>query len=362
MDANVTDKFTGTLDRIQIVDLLQAACFNELSTDIEVLSGAAAGTIKIRSGQVHAARAADLSGEEALTEILSWFSGFYQFVPDSDVIHQDIKKPWEQLLIDAIRRRILGDSGPSSGAFGFSGEIIQIDLTGLIQLACVSGTSRALEVETPGSTGRICFEGNGIIHAECGDLTGRDAFFELMLAHNGSFRSVPPQPDTPRSIEDTWEDLLVEARRLRASRDGSAEEGEKAAQTLLQKIQRMKVAEKIRQALLGDKETRTILLRDSNRMVQIAVIGNPKISDGEVALIAGSKQMDEEVLRKIANNREWMRMHQIRVALVSNPKCPFGIAGRLIETLGNLDWKRLATSKSVPAVVSQAAKRLLTKK
>ena len=96
----------------------------------------------------------------------------------------------------------------------------------------------------------------------------------------------------------------------------------------------MNAAEKIRLALMGNKESRTILARDSNRMVQLAVISNPKISESEVTLIAASRYTDEEVFRRIAASREWMRLHQVRLALVNNPRCPLPIAGKLIETLG----------------------------
>ena len=57
--------------------------------------------------------------------------------------------------------------------------------------------------------------------------------------------------------------------------------------------------------MTADKETRGILIRDSNRMIQVAVISNPKITDGEVAAIAYSRQVDDEVLRRIAAEKEW---------------------------------------------------------
>ena len=105
-----------------------------------------------------------------------------------------------------------------------------------------------------------------------------------------------------------------------------------------------------------------LLARDSNRMVQLAVIGNPKLSEFEVTLIAASRSTDEEVFRKIAANREWMRLHQVRTALVNNPKCPIPIASKLVETLGHQDWKRIAASRSVPSVICAMAKRLIGKK
>jgi hypothetical protein len=123
----------------------------------------------------------------------------------------------------------------------------------------------------------------------------------------------------------------------------------------------MKVADKVRLALSGDKETRAVLMRDSNKMVQLAVAGNPRLTEGEVALMAASRYSEDEVLRRIAATREWMQFYQVRLALVTNPKCPIPISTKVLETLGHRDWKRLAGNKSVPSLVSQMATRLLNK-
>jgi hypothetical protein len=215
-----------------------------------------------------------------------------------------------------------------------------------------------LKVEEHDAT--IVFNEEGICHAEYGEISGESALSEMVLAEEGTFESARPWGDEPVTIERPWDDVLAEARQRRDENRGGAPG--RSILNFLQQIQRIKVAAKIHLALTGPKEARMILARDSNKMVQLAVIQNPRLSEFEVVLIASSRATDEEVFRKITASREWMRLHQIRAGLVNNPKCPVPIASKLIETLGRQDWKRIAANRSVPSVINAAAKRLLSKK
>lgn len=125
--------------------------------------------------------------------------------------------------------------------------------------------------------------------------------------------------------------------------------------SLFQKIQSMTVSEKLELARTTSKEGRTILMRDSNRLVQLAVVDSPKITETEVAAIVQNRQINDEVLRKIAMNREWLRNYQIRLALVNNPKTPLTIAMAQVSYLNQKDLKALAKSKGVPRPLVIAA-------
>jgi hypothetical protein len=358
-DRHIIEKFSGNFDRVQLVDLVQLVCLARMSRDIEIESGEGAGKICIREGQIEHSEMGTIAGEDALKEIFLLPTGFFRFRPETAEVPHLIKKSWEQLLIEAIRCRndknlplLLGP-----GNSGFSGNMSQIDLADILQLACMTRADRVLRIDSTQTGWMICISEDGVSHAECGELSGETAFNEIMMAENGEFQSLVPRGDEPVTIEKPWENLLIDSMRYRDEKRGTDEESSQT-QTLFQKIQRMKVAEKIRMAMTGDKETRTHLMRDSNRMVQIAVVSNPRISEGEVALLAGSKGVDDEVLRRISSNREWVRLYQVRLALVTNPKCPLTISGKLIQTLGPPDWKRIQASKSVPTVIAQMANRL----
>jgi hypothetical protein len=117
----------------------------------------------------------------------------------------------------------------------------------------------------------------------------------------------------------------------------------------------MTVAEKIDLARNAPKEARTLLLRDSNKLVQIAVITSPKITESEIIAIANNKQVSDEVLREIAMNREWLRNYQVRLALVNNPKTPLSIAMAQIPYINQRDLSMLAKSRAIPRPIMVAA-------
>ena len=102
----------------------------------------------------------------------------------------------------------------------------------------------------------------------------------------------------------------------------------------------MSVSEKLDLARKGSKEARAILIRDSNRLVQLAVIQSPKITEGEVLMVASNRQIDDDVLKHIALSREWLKNYQIRVALANNPKTPLPEAMKQIFFLKQRELAR----------------------
>jgi hypothetical protein len=137
---------------------------------------------------------------------------------------------------------------------------------------------------------------------------------------------------------------------------------EKKRSTLTQRIMRMSVAEKVKLASLGNRETRGILLRDANRVVSMAAITNPRITDGEVEMIANNRACNEDVLRVIYNNREWTKRYPVKKALVKNPKTPMSIALRYLSTLRESEVKEIARDKNVPSGIQTHAKKMMDKK
>lgn len=129
-----------------------------------------------------------------------------------------------------------------------------------------------------------------------------------------------------------------------------------------QSIQQMGVSEKVKLASLGNKEIRKILIKDSSKIVQVAVVKNPKITEEEIERIASSRVVDKEVLRIIQTSREWMKNYQVKLASVKNPKTPLQGAMRMISHLRIKDIKDLMGSKNVPNPLRVVAKRLYAQK
>lgn len=129
-----------------------------------------------------------------------------------------------------------------------------------------------------------------------------------------------------------------------------AEAGPKDAkrETLLQRINAMSPAEKIKTALTGNQEERLLLIRDSNKLVARAVLGSPKLSDAEVEAFATMKNVTEEVLRLISMSRAFMKSYSVARALVNNPRTPLDVSLPLLNRLNDRDLKGLSQNKNVP--------------
>lgn len=132
--------------------------------------------------------------------------------------------------------------------------------------------------------------------------------------------------------------------------------------TITQRVMRMSVSEKIKLATLGNKEARTLLLRDSNKLVALAAAMSPRITDGEIITLANSRTVNGDVLRYVYSNREFLRTYAIKLSLVKNPKVPLPTALKLLVTLQEKDVKELARDRNVPQTIQSQAKAYLMKK
>ena len=124
----------------------------------------------------------------------------------------------------------------------------------------------------------------------------------------------------------------------------------------------MGISEKIKMALSGDKEWRSILIKDSNKLVSGSVIKNPRITDGEILTILKVGVQNDEIIRLICANKEWVKNYMIRKALIDCPKTPLPNSLRYLASLNEKDIAGYAKSKNISSVLSTQAKRLLLAK
>ncbi len=137
---------------------------------------------------------------------------------------------------------------------------------------------------------------------------------------------------------------------------------QKDRETLIEKVNRMSVVEKIKAALTGNMETRSLLIRDSNKMISRAVLQSPKISETEAESYAAAKNVSEEVLRLIAMNRKFRKAYVVVRALVNNPRAPVDITMPLIARLNDRDLKGLSLNHNVPEVARSMAIKAIKQK
>ena len=166
--------------------------------------------------------------------------------------------------------------------------------------------------------------------------------------------------------EETPEELLaqveVHAEVLKLRAAVAEETGEAPPLSLTQRVMKLRTNQKIMLALKGGKEERTLLIRMANRLIQVNVIRNPRITEGEIAFIGQMRTINEEVIRVISSNRDWMKKYAIAKAIVLNPKTPLAISLNFLKRLIDMDMKLLVKDKNVAEVLRREAKRYLATK
>jgi len=127
-------------------------------------------------------------------------------------------------------------------------------------------------------------------------------------------------------------------------------------------IGQLRVPERIQLALKGNKEARTLLLKDPNRQVVMAVVESPRLTDDEIDGMAKSKNMSGEVLCAMARNPIWMSRYSVMEGLVTNPKTPLPVSLGFLKNLRVKDLEKLSKNRGVPAVLRTTAMKMLTAK
>jgi hypothetical protein len=130
----------------------------------------------------------------------------------------------------------------------------------------------------------------------------------------------------------------------------------------VQKINRLDVKGRIQLAMKGNKEERSILIRDGTKVVALAVLEAPKISDGEVEKFALQKNVLEAVLRQIPLKRRFMKNYIIVRNLVSNPRTPLDLGLGLMKHLLTQDLKNISANKEVSETVRKLALKMYKQK
>ncbi|MEW6109150.1 MAG: hypothetical protein AB1632_08330 [Nitrospirota bacterium] len=166
-------------------------------------------------------------------------------------------------------------------------------------------------------------------------------------------------PDIPEDVRKFISDIIHLPVRPAGELTRAERTHEMRAQSMIQKIQKLSVSERIHLALRGGREIRGILIKDPNKEVMLSVLENQKITESEIEMIARSRSVPEEALRRISKNRDWLKNYLIVLALVTNPKTPSGIAVTLVSSLKTRDLTILEKNKNVAEVVRSAAKKLL---
>ena len=130
---------------------------------------------------------------------------------------------------------------------------------------------------------------------------------EIESAENDVFQLYRPEGLEPDDLDDLLGLAKIDWKDEKATHQGADKHGnpedEKKLSTL-QKLARMTVGERVQAALKGNKDERFILIRDGAKVVALAVLESPKVTDTEAEMFASMKNVQESVLRGIAAKRK----------------------------------------------------------
>jgi len=130
-------------------------------------------------------------------------------------------------------------------------------------------------------------------------------------------------------------------------------------QTLLQQIARMTVSQRVQFAMKGGADARRTLIRDGSKVVQRAVLQSPRLTDQEVEAFACMTNLSDEILRLIANNRNFRKNYVVVRNLMNNAKTPLDVSLHMLPLLNPADLKKLSINKNVPDTLRSSAAKLM---
>jgi hypothetical protein len=196
------------------------------------------------------------------------------------------------------------------------------------------------------------------------DGTGLSAEDAILLAE------LIEVPD--RETDDSWlsleyiEEIYEETDEQRKATIGKilgelqAEDDEVSTErvSMINRIMKMGVKDRVKLGMKGDREARNILIRDPNRLVSTAVVNNPRITEQEVEMISSMRSISEEILRNIAINRQWSRSYGVMHALARNPRTPLANVVTILSRLQMRDLIAITKNRNVSDAVRRQATRL----
>jgi len=173
-------------------------------------------------------------------------------------------------------------------------------------------------------------------------------------------------------IDDSWlpleryEELVMEtaeqqlANVQRVIQHETLESGDVSSErvTLIRRIMMMTPKDRLKLAVKGDRETRGILIRDTNRIVACGVINNPRLTEHEVESFAAMRTVADDVLRLIAMNRVWARQYSIIHNLARNPRTPIPTTINILPRIRTKDLMNLSQNRNVSEQVRRHAQRI----
>lgn len=187
---------------------------------------------------------------------------------------------------------------------------------------------------------RSFFQGRGIEPAATPGVDTDDPF--ELLEPPELERLEPPEPtERPEPPEHSDE----------------SDSSDETKESTVTRLAAMTVAQRMGAAMKGTREERAILIRDPNKIVSVAVLSSPKVTEAEVESFAKMGSVSDEILRIIGTTRAYVKNYNIVSALVKNAKTPAALSMNLLNRLNDKDLRALATNRNVPEILRVTARK-----
>lgn len=120
-----------------------------------------------------------------------------------------IEKPFEMkdirnMIIDSLKKV----------RKGFEGQLSDLLLTDVIQMTCLGKIHSSLTIKSGEKEGKVYFKDGGIVHSEAGNLTGEEAFYQILTWPEGTFVSKRGDSPKKKTIDKDWQFLVMEGLRI----------------------------------------------------------------------------------------------------------------------------------------------------
>jgi regulator of extracellular matrix RemA (YlzA/DUF370 family) len=218
------------------------------------------------------------------------------------------------------------------------------------------------ELRARGQTAAAEFFESAELTTATGELTFDDAWLiaqHIEVSDDDLDDSWLPAERYADLISETAEESSANVQRI-LENERLEEGGEVSAEriSLIRRIMFMNTKDRMKLAMKGDREARSILIRDSNKVVCSAVVNNPRITEQEIENVAAMRTVSDEVLRLIAMNRSWARNYPIIHNLARNPRTPIPTVMNVLPRIRTKDLQNLCQNRNVSETVRRQAYRL----
>jgi len=368
---------SGDISLMSLPDIIQCIEQSRKTSVLAMQKEDKEGVIYFDKGNMVQAYEGDKEGESAFYTMFSWNdANFKMAITRSIDVPVSIKRNNQNLIMDAAMKVHAGVEA-SKDNLSITGSSSVLDITELCLIYEANRKHCIIELQKATNERGLLFFGNGCLcDAEIlynTKKTGEEAALTLISWSDVAYKIYSPTepsdaPKRPNAITSPVYSLIMESMRLVDEGDiidealPEIELEDDEFESLISKIQNMSISEKVKSAIKGDKSHRRILINDQNKLICTAVVKNPGIREDEIVSASQNRNINQDVLRLIARNVEWIKKYAVKLNLANNPKTPIEISMRYLSTFRLNDLILLSKNKNIPSALSTSAGKFAVQK